>query len=105
MDENCRQCSKNGCPFAFTDVSEQIQNYGCLPTPIDIIVMRVDYGKTWACHSNPTKPCLGGLIALKERGFDYKVNEELLTENSDWHLYINPKHNLNYYTIKENYEN
>lgn len=88
MKESTRQCSQNGCPLALTDVSEEIQNYGCLPTGMDILVMRHVHGKTWACHSNPDKPCLGGLLELRRRGLEYKViNKELLTEESDWHLY------------------
>ena len=84
-------CNKecNGCPFAFTEESEIIQNYGCLPTPFDIISMRQDFGKTWACHDEPSRPCAGGIQFMKERGLDYKVTDNnLLTEQDDWHLFI-----------------
>lgn len=89
----CTECSTiGGCPFSFTDESEQIQNYGCLPTPYDILTMRVDYGKTWACHSNPQKPCLGALKFLKDKGLPFKVvDAELLTEESNWHHFIERK--------------
>lgn len=81
-------CTKGGCPFAHTEESDYIQNLGCLPTNYDIISMRYHYNKTWACHSNPSKPCLGGIRRLKELGFDWKVvDNELLTEGSEWHLY------------------
>lgn len=39
------------CPFAFTDASEEVQNYGCLPTPYDVIQMKRESGHNWACHS------------------------------------------------------
>lgn len=90
MSETCEECSTNGaCPFACTEISDYAQNMGCLPTPYNIVTMRVEHGLTWACHSNRTKPCLGGINFLKEKGLPYKViNPILQTEYTDWHLYI-----------------
>lgn len=84
-DHDSHECT---CPFAFTEASERVQNYGCLPTPYEIMVMRVEHGKTWACHSDTTKPCVGAIQALHEKGLPYKViDTELLTESSDWGRY------------------
>ncbi len=85
----CVKCSTVGaCPFSFTRASESAQNLGCLPTPYEIICMRQKHGKTWACHSNPTKPCLGAILYMKANGLDFKViDKNLLTENSDWGVY------------------
>lgn len=90
MTESCKECSTIGsCPFSFTDKSEEVQNYGCLPSPFDIVKMRVEHNVTWACHSNPKKPCLGAINYLREKNLPFKViNKELVTENSDWHLYL-----------------
>ncbi|GAB6989604.1 hypothetical protein [Paenibacillus pini] len=54
------------CPFAFTDESEEVQNYGCLPTPWDIIQMKRKSGHNWACHSNEKKICSGFVKFAKE---------------------------------------
>lgn len=82
-------CTVGGCPFSFTEESEIIQNYGCLPTPMEIVEMRQDYGKTWACHSEPNKPCLGALRWQKNKGLDYKViDTRLVTEHDDWGVYL-----------------
>lgn len=79
------------CPFAFTEASEQVQNYGCLPEPWDIRNMRVHYGKTWACHGDESKPCIGGLKFLKERGEPFKViDAKLLTLNDNWEDFCRP---------------
>lgn len=84
-NHNSEQCS---CPFAFTDISEQAQNYGCLPSPYEIINMRVKHGKTWACHSDPTVPCIGAITYLKEHNLPYSViNSDLITEQSNWVVY------------------
>lgn len=87
--ENCIDCSTKGaCPFSFTDESEQVQNYGCLPTPYQIVQMR-ERGKTWACHSDIHKPCLGAINYLKEKGLDFTViDTELITEKDDWSIYV-----------------
>jgi hypothetical protein len=78
----------SACPFAFTDRSETVQNYGCLPTPREIVVMRAVYGKTWACHEDPTKPCAGAIAHLKREGLPYAViDPALITERSDWAAY------------------
>ena len=84
-----KECSITSCPFAFTDESEQIQNYGCLPTPVEILNMKVYHGKTWACHSDTSKPCLGAIRRFEEVGLIAKLrsNKDLLTENDKWHLY------------------
>lgn len=73
-------CHKTSCPFAYTEESELIQNYGCLPTPIEIINMRVNHNKTWACHNNPSKPCIGALNRLKELGYNNEVIYPLINE-------------------------
>ncbi|MFW6855315.1 hypothetical protein ACODYM_28910 [Burkholderia gladioli] len=80
------------CPFAFTGASEEVQNLGCLPTPFEIVTMRVEHGKTWACHDEPTKPCVGAIRHLRDRGLPYKVVDPiLLTESSDWGIYADSR--------------
>ena len=82
-DINC------SCPFAFTDISEQVQNYGCLPTPYEIIQMRIKFNKTWACHSKGTVTCIGAINYLKEHNLPYKIVDSILvTELDDWSIYV-----------------
>lgn len=75
------------CPFAPTEESEIVQNYGCLPTRYEIRQMRIKHGKSWACHKDHSKPCLGAILDLKEHGHDYKVNE-LIAEEDAWDEYV-----------------
>lgn len=84
---SCVHLSNSACPFAWwTDESDQAQNYGCLPTPHDIVVMRVHHNKTWACHDNPTTPCVGAINHLKKNNLPYSVCE-LVTEKDNWDEY------------------
>ena len=79
----------SACPFACTERSEQAQNYGCLPSPFEIVTMRTKHGKTWACHEEPHKPCVGAINHLKKEGLPYNViDTALLTEQSDWGKYV-----------------
>lgn len=88
---NCKNCSTTSCPFAYTEESEQIQNYGCLPTPLEIMYMRLGSGKTWACHSDYNRPCVGAINRLREIGLPYNViDKKLVSENDDWTKYTSP---------------
>lgn len=76
------------CPFAFTEKSGEVQNYGCLPTPFQIVTMRTQHGKTWACHRDYEQPCVGAISYLKEKGLPYKViDTKLITELDNWGAY------------------
>jgi len=80
---SCSKTADSTCPFAFTDESEQAQNFGCLPTPEEIVRMRVDHGRTWACHSDPAKPCTGAIRHLNANGLPYKmIDRRLVTERN-----------------------
>jgi hypothetical protein len=48
------------CPFNDTEESIQAQNYGCLPTPQDIMNGKNFANKEWRCHSDESLIC-GGL--------------------------------------------
>ncbi len=79
------KCSTVGsCPFSFTEQSEIAQNYGCLPSPYEIVRMRKEFGKTWACHQDPTKPCLGAIQYMKEKGLEHKIIDKQLVTIDDW---------------------
>jgi len=98
MKETPKECSEGehgSCPFNFFSFeSNQAQNYGCLPTPLDIVNMRVEHGKTWECHSTDNKPCLGAINYLKEKGLPHTVEDKkLLNLEDEWHLYCKPKTN------------
>lgn len=82
---SCYHKENSSCPFAWTQESEIAQNYGCLPTHHDIVIMRTEHGKTWACHDDYSKPCVGAISFLKEKGLPHKiVDKELISLDVDW---------------------
>ena len=84
-DKEYKECHTVGsCPFAYSFESERVQNYGCIPTPQDIITMRVKHDKTWACHSAESKPCLGAIKFLKREGLPYEVKELVSLDDKWW---------------------
>lgn len=81
----CPNNQTSSCPFAFNEVSEAAQGYGCLPSPFEIIKLRTELGKTWACHDEPSVPCTGAIKYLKEHNLPYKVlDKNLITERDNW---------------------
>lgn len=63
------------CPFAFTDLSEQAQNYACLPTPYEVIKMKRESGHNWGCHGNEKKICQGFAKFVNEsQKYDFRDN-------------------------------
>lgn len=82
-------CSTIGsCPGAASHSSEYAQSLGCLPSLYDLVKMRTVHNKTWACHSDFTKPCLGVLRELKRRNLPHKPTAELLTLEDAWENFI-----------------
>lgn len=78
LDLDCTKgaCEGEGCPVNFgNETTEMVYNYGCLPTVPDIIEMRAINGLTWACHGDPTKPCVSGVRLLKNLGLPFKIHQ------------------------------
>lgn len=65
----------DACPLAFTDKSEMVQNYGCLPEPYDIYALKRKFNRNWHCHEDDNKVCIGFVQWAKEHGIDYKSGE------------------------------
>ena len=63
-----------------------------MPTPYEIVQLRIKAGKTWACHSDYSKPCVGAIKYLKEHGLEYAViDPKLVTDRDDWVAITNGK--------------
>ena len=64
--------------------------------------MRQVHGRTWACHSNPSKPCIGAIEWQKNKGLLYNVEDiNLLTEDSAWHLFTQNFYNKNEMSLEK----
>lgn len=71
----------NSCPWAFTEESEIVQNYGCLPTPYDTIEVLKQHGAVWGCHytsdsDGNLQPCNGLLLHLSNQ-FEREMRPDL----------------------------
>ncbi len=63
------------CPFACTDASDQAQNYGCLPTPHEILQMKRERGINWSCHDNERSLCAGFAVEARNQDLNVKTGE------------------------------
>lgn len=73
-----------GCPFETTESSEQAQNYGCLPTPGEIIAMKRESGHNWACHDDASRVCAGLCHDAKRHNLD--LSHGNLISYETWYL-------------------
>jgi GNAT superfamily N-acetyltransferase len=73
------------CPFndGLTEEAAQAQNFGCLPTAHDIVVMKRQTGQNWACHDDESKACAGLCHGAKDAGVD--LSEGGLIRYSSWY--------------------
>ena len=67
-------CNSNctACPFSTSEEAEQTQNWGCLPSPFEILEMKRTADKNWPCHEDETRICAGFVSRCRELGLDYK---------------------------------
>lgn len=71
------------CPFAGTELSEQAQNYACLPSPFEIMQIKIETRKNWACHHNEDRICAGFVQECRERRIEYRGDE--MTTYERWY--------------------
>lgn len=83
------------CPFAHTDESEEVQAYGCLPSPYEIMQMQ-SKGCNWECHSQENKLCSGlvhHISYMNSYAKDLNKNVIIFDKNAplvkykDWYSY------------------
>jgi hypothetical protein len=82
-------CGSGGCvtcPFSSNDKAEQVQNWGCLPTPYDIIKMKEKSGHNWSCHSDATVLCGGFARYVTENRPDLDIKQGNLISYEVWYL-------------------
>lgn len=81
-------CGSGGCiscPFSSSLESEMAQNYGCLPTPADIIELKETTGQNWSCHNDDTKLCSGYATSLKQTRPDLDIKDGGLISYEVWY--------------------
>lgn len=81
-------CGSGGCvtcPFSCNEHAEQAQNYGCLPSPFQIIEMKRKSGHNWACHSNENVLCGGFAKFIKDECPDLDIHTGNLISYETWY--------------------
>lgn len=68
------------CPWNETESSIQAQNYGCLPTPSQMVESN-DEGVALSCHDDESSVCRGLASHLKDVG----AKPGKLKTYSDWY--------------------
>ena len=57
------------CPWNhYSEEAQRAQNYGCLPTPQEMLRLNEEEGQALSCHSNGSCVCKGLAAHLKEMG-------------------------------------
>lgn len=74
-----RMCE--GCPFNYTEETEIIQNYGCLPTSKDIVQLKKN-NADWKCHSKE-HVCMGLVEVYTADNWEAENNRKVLGVEKD----------------------
>jgi hypothetical protein len=74
----------NSCPFAWwTEASTNASNWGCLPSPFEIMELKRNQDLNWTCHGDKTVLCVGFVITCKEEKLDSKSGKNI--EYEKWY--------------------
>jgi len=70
------------CPWNFYSAGSQMaQNYGCLPSPQEMVRINDEEGYALSCHENKSCICKGLAAQLKKNG----KRIGMLKPHSDWY--------------------
>lgn len=79
------------CPFNFfSEVSQQVSNYECLPEPLDIKEMYEKHDVVWGCHETSKKEgnlkaCVGFITWMKSKGTPVKLKGKEIVDYVRWY--------------------
>lgn len=79
------------CPFNFfSEKSQEVSNYGCLPDPIDVKEIYEKLDGVWGCHETSTKdgnlkPCVGFITWMARMGTPVKIKGKTIVDYDIWY--------------------
>ena len=82
------ECGSGGCvtcPFSSNDQAAEVQKYGCLPEPVDIVRMKRESGHNWACHGDESVMCGGFARYVTRRHPDLDLKQGGLISYTTWY--------------------